>query len=142
MKARLLTRVNAFIALLMGVLGFGSCESHLIAEYGCPHATLEVSGTITDESNQPVENIQVKVKSEGRQITQEAYSNADGQYTTDQYAIFPVSTVDLIVTDTAGVYEGDSVRMDVTYDKSQVAKGDHWDEGDAVIQYDFQLKKK
>jgi len=112
-----------------------------MAEYGCPHATLEVSGTIIDESNQPVENIQVRVKDNGRQIMQDAYSGEEGRYS-EQGHIFPVSTVDLIVTDTAGVYAGDSVRVEVTYDKSHVAKGDHWNEGDAVIQYDFQLKKK
>ena len=142
MKAKLLTRVNAFIALLLGIFGFGSCESHFMAEYGCPYASLEVSGNVTDESNQPVENIQVKVKNNGRQIMQEVYSDKNGKYTTEQYEIFPVSTVDLIVTDTAGIYNGDSVRVTVTYDKSQIAKGDHWDEGDAIIQYNFQLKKK
>ena len=46
MKARVLTKVNMFIAFLLSMLGFNSCESPMveygvpIEKYGCPVDTM------------------------------------------------------------------------------------------------------
>ena len=144
MKTNFFKGLNAILAFLVGLFGFTSCDEHgeLVAEYGCPYATFKVSGNITDEAKQPVENIQVKVKNDGYQIMPEGYSDENGRYMIEDVGAFPVPNVDIIVTDTAGVFDSDSVRVEVTYDRSKVSPDDHWNDGEAVIQYDFQLKKK
>ena len=150
MKKSLLTGINALIAFLLTLLGFGSCERpylkyglpYPVSEYGCPYASFEAAGKVTDKDAQPVENIRVRVKGiRGDEYFPEQYTDEAGEYVVTSY-IFPLDSVDVIVTDTAGVYEGDSVRVKVEYDRSKVAKGDHWNNGKGIVRHDFQLKKK
>ena len=56
MKKSLLTGINALIALLLTLLGFGSCERRgkygppePMPEYGIPYASFETAGKVTDE---------------------------------------------------------------------------------------------
>jgi len=143
MKKKILTGINALIAALFGVLGMG-CRQ-LVAEYGCPYATLDVSGTITDSEAQPVKNIQVSVKlnpnPEAGKIPM-AVSVEDGTYEGELDGIFPVETATLYADDTTGVYATDSAVVELRYDKSQVSKSNHWNNGTATVIQDFQLKKK
>lgn len=141
MKKSLLTGINALIAILLAFLGFGSCERAL--EYGCPYASFEAAGKVTDKDAQPVENIRVRAKDiRGDKYFPEQYTDEAGEYVVASDYNFPLDSVDVIVTDTAGVYEGDSVRVKVEYDRSKVAKGDHWNNGKGIVRHDFQLKKK
>lgn len=146
MKARFLKGINVFLELIiLGLVGvsFGSCVKYgVVAEYGAPYATLDVSGAITDEEAKPVANIRVKVQSEGTQLLPETYSEEDGLYAVKDEYVFPLPHIDIIAEDTSGVYAPDTAHVDVQYDHSDVSKGDHWNEGKASIQQDFQLKKK
>ena len=147
MKKVLLTRINAIIAFLLTVLGFGSCNRNEPAEprvaYGVPYATFEAAGKITNEQAQPVENINVRVMYPWNHWSfLEQYTDAEGEYlvSTDAYKIS--DSVDIVVTDTAGIYQGDSVRVKVEYDRSGVEIEDYWNEGKGLVYHDFQLKKK
>ena len=151
MKARMLSGINAFITFVIGLLGFGmtgcvykygSPEPPIIAEYGCPYATLEVKGKVTDEASQPIENIRVVTHSRYTDDGVETYTDENGNYQFDQSSVFPVDSVDIIATDTAGIYAPDSVRVGVTYDRTGVSEEDHWNEGEGSVYHDFQLKKK
>jgi len=147
MKAKFLKSINAFLeAAIIGLVGtsFSSCTKYGIVEveYGAPYATLEVSGAITDEEAKPVANIRVTVRNEDHQILPEAYSEEDGLYSTQANGAFPIPHIEIIAEDTSGVYAPDTAHVDVQYDRSDVSKGDHWNEGKASIQQDFQLKKK
>lgn len=151
MKARMLNRINAFITFVIGLLGFGmtgcvkkygSPEPPIIAEYGCPYATLEVKGKVTDEESQPIENIRVVTHSRYTDDAMETYTDENGNYQFDQTSVFPVDSVDIIATDTAGIYASDSVRVGVSYDRTGVSKEDHWNSGEGSAYHDFQLKKK
>ena len=142
MKTKILTGINALIAALFGVLGM-SCRQ-LVAEYGCPYATLDVSGTITDSEAQPVENIQVSVKLNANPQAGKvpvAVSAEDGLYEGELEGVFPVQTAMLYADDTTGVYASDSAEVKLTYDKSQVSPSDRWNSGTATVKQDFQLKK-
>jgi len=142
MKKKILTGINALIAALFGVLGM-SCQ-HLVAEYGCPYATLDVSGTITDSEAQPVENIRVSVRLNPGPSTERipvAVSVEDGTYEGELEGIFPVQTATLYADDTTGVYATDSAVVELKYDKSQVSQSNHWNNGTATVHQDFQLKK-
>ena len=149
MKAKVLTRVNAMIAFILTALGFGSCDPlqkygipEPMAEYGCPHATFEAKGTVTNEESEPVQNIRVRVKGIYTDYAPEAYTDENGHYLIDGIDLFPTDSVDVVATDTAGVYAADSVRLKIEYDRSNVDPDDHWNEGDGLVQHDFQLKKQ
>lgn len=147
MKTKVLNKINSLIVLILGLLGFNSCDSP-VAEYGTPHATFEATGTITDQENKPLKNIQVVVRQKAygvgpaNALLPEQYTDEEGMYRGSRNDAFPVDSVDIIVTDTAGVFESDSVRVKVDYDRSHVSQGDHWYAGGGYVQQDFQLKKK
>lgn len=153
MKRKVLTGINALIALLLGILGLnGGCllkyGPAIVAEYGVPHAMFEATGTITNEENEPIENIRVTLKDryrpnrDYRSTMLDVYTADDGTYTVGPYGFFPVDSLDIIVTDTTGVYASDSVSVKVDYDRSKVKWGDNWDSGAGYVHQDFQLKKK
>ena len=143
MKAKLLTGINAVIAALLGMLGITGCENKgddNLCMYGVPTATLDLSGAVTDEEHQSLENIRVAVHVDGSQPFRDTlYTTEDGMFTRE-YDFFPgIEYVDIIVEDTTGVYEKDSVR--VTNLKFEGGDG-NWNQGTATVQHDFELKKK
>lgn len=140
MKAKLLTSINSLLVFLLGVLGFSSCN--FMAKYGVPHAELEVSGMVTNQEEQRLEDMRVTVKQEGRQTLPRTYTNQTGWYEEHGYIDVPRNTVDIIVEDPSGVYASDSVHLEITYDKKDVSKNDDWNEGKATVRRDFKLKKK
>ena len=140
MKAKLLTSINSLLVFLLGVLGFSSCN--YMAKYGVPHAELEVSGMVTNQEEQRLEDMRVTVKQEGRQALPRTYTNQAGWYEEHGYIDVPRNTVDIIVEDPSGVYASDSVHLEITYDKKDVSKSDDWNEGKATVRQDFKLKKK
>ena len=143
MKAKVLTGINAVIAALLGFLGIG-CQSTIMCEYGVPHATLNVSGTITNTESQPVKNIRVSVRLNPvpeAGLVPLAVSAENGSYESELDGIFPVQTATLFADDTTGVYDPDSVVVELKYDNSGVSKSDHWNRGTATVHQNFQLKK-
>lgn len=140
MKAKLLTSINSLLVFLLGVLGFSSCN--YMVKYGVPHAELEVSGMVTNQEEQRLEDMRVTVKQEGRQALPRTYTNQAGWYEEHGYIDVPRNTVDIIVEDPSGVYASDSIHLEITYDKKDVSKSDDWNEGKATVRQDFKLKKK
>lgn len=140
MKTKFLTFFNALLTFCLTLLGFSSCN--FMAEYGVPYAELEVSGIVTNQENQRLEEMRVTVKQEGRQALPRTNTNQEGWYEEQGNIAVPRRTVDIIVEDPSGVYAPDSVRLEVTYDKTKVSKNDHWNEGKATVRQDFKLKKK
>ena len=140
MKVKLLTSINSLLVFLLGVLGFSSCN--YMVKYGVPHAELEVSGMVTNQEEQRLEDMRVTVKQEGRQALPRTYTNQAGWYEEHGYIDVPRNTVDIIVEDPSGVYASDSIHLEITYDKKDVSKNDDWNEGKATVRQDFKLKKK
>jgi putative lipoprotein (rSAM/lipoprotein system) len=157
MKAKMLTRINALIAFLLGILGFNSCEKpgrlmygppvpdpdpDVVVEYGVPYTVFEAGGRVSDEQDIPVENIRVQVKNKwGEQLSPDLYTNEEGAYYM-RYEDMPMDSVDIIVTDTADVYAPDSVRVKVELDPQRTNDDDPWFEGYTYAAQDFRLKKK
>ena len=137
MKKKILTGINALIALLMGGMGVSCKYGVPYPEYGCPYVSLDVSGTITDEANQPLKDIQVQVSLLGY-TSSPIYSDKNGTYLR-QSNEGAAKYVDIVVRDTAGVYASDSVRVDIERVMYDQPKG--WKEGEATVKQDFQLKK-
>jgi len=149
MKAKILTRFNALLTFLLGLLGFGltDCAKKygVPVEYGVPHATLEVNGKVTGEDAEPLENIRVvanyKFQDSKESLFEDVFTDENGNYQIGRIVIMPRDSIDIIATDTSGVYDADSVRVGVTYDRSNVSEGDRWNKGAGVVYHDFQLKK-
>ena len=136
MKTKILTGINALIAALMAFLGVGCQEP--INMYGVPHATLDVSGIITDEANQPLKDIKVQVRLLG--ITSgPKFSDESGKYLFHSQDGLYLDSVDILVQDTAGVYASDSARVAVDLVEYDNIHG--WQVGEATAHQDFQLKK-
>ena len=143
MKAKVLRGINAVLAAILGLLGV-SCHFGY-AGYGSPYATFEMSGIVTDEQDQPLENIEVAVTNRWGRAYQEppyvvGYTDKNGKYEW-RTGGDGLDSIDIIVRDTAGVYRADSVSLGVEYDRSGVSKSDHWNMGNAKVQQDFRLKK-
>ena len=152
MKAKFLRYINTFletaIMVLVGV-SFGGCATKygvgpepVVAEYGAPYATFEVSGSVTNEDSKPAAGIRVTVQSDGNPLLPETYSEEDGLYTIKDGGAFPMPHIEIIAEDTSGMYAPDTARVDVQYDRSSVSKDEGWNFGKASIIQDFQLKKK
>lgn len=142
MKARVLwdkiLRVGIKICMLTGVaFTFAACY----APARIPEREFEATGEITDEEDEKLENIEVRIKAYGHTFYS-TYSDSIGQYRIYQLFAegFPDS-VDVIAWDTSGVYETDSTRVKVEYTpsespvKTSIA-------GKLSVHQDFQLKKK
>ena len=127
MKAKVRTWMNVLLGAFLGMLGY-SC-SGFMQKYGCPpDVGIDVSGKIIDqETEQPIENIQVTVKR--LDVTHvQMYSDKNGQYGTHELYLPNWDSIDVVARDTAGLYAPDSVRLKFNYGEN--------------IQQDFQLKKK
>ena len=122
-------------------MGLNGC---IRCEYGCPHATYDVSGEITDKADKkPIDNIRVTVKdTTGIQLLPNAFTEKDGRYNVLYDDGFPQNVIRIVAEDTTGVYEADSVQVNVKFDKKGVSKNDNWNEGTTTVQQDFHLKKK
>lgn len=127
MKAKVRTFMNVLLGAFLGMFGF-SCSGYLV-KYGCPpDVGIDVSGKIIDqETEQPIENIQVTVKR--LDVTHvQMYSDKNGQYGTHELYLPHWDSIDVVARDTAGLYAPDSVRLKFNYGEN--------------IRQDFQLKKK
>ncbi len=145
MKTKLLTRINALLVFLLGILGFTSCELMPkkygvapVVEYGCPYVSLEVSGQITNEEKQPLRDIQVNLSLEGYR-TRPVFTDSLGNFSWRSQD-GKLDSLDIIIKDPAGVYEGDSTRVGAEKHIFDQPKG--WQIGESTVRQDFQLKKK
>ena len=140
MSAKVLTRINSWLAVLLGALGFSGCGDHqnVTVEYGCPYISLEVSGTVTNEAHQPLPDMQVNMAVNGYKL-KPVLTDSAGQYAWSSYD-GGSDSIDIIVTDPKGVYQSDSVRVPV--ETKMFEQWRHWQEGESIVHQDFQLKEK
>ena len=147
MKAKVLERMNAILAVLISFLGLSSCEWGKVkygvpdpaAEYGVPMAEFEMEGRVTDEASQPVPNIRVRVLNND---APEVYTDENGNYRSQSESFFPMQSVEIVAEDTASVYQSDTVRVELEYEETEASKNSHWNEGKTTVRQDFQLRKK
>lgn len=60
MKIRIKNTWKHLLTIILGLLGFASCEPLIM--YGSPHADFKALGTVKDEAGKPVEGIRVAVR--------------------------------------------------------------------------------
>ena len=145
MKAKLNTWINVLLTAILGMLGY-SCGD-MRAEYGTPMSDFTLEGTVSNEDDEPLQDIQVVHRagwknSEGNVSwmgqPDTLYTDADGKFQRLYGGDFPLEYRQIIVNDTAGVYASDSIETTVSY-----SGGDqHWYHGKGELKADFVLKKK
>ncbi|MBR4198552.1 MAG: radical SAM-associated putative lipoprotein [Bacteroidales bacterium] len=120
MKKRILKKANALLAAILALFGVAaSCDDgneipDLPCAYGTPTAEyIEITGTVQNEAQNPIENIQVVMDWDT------TYTGADGSFVLRREGDFPVRTVTLQFNDTDeashGRYQNDSAEVQITY---------------------------
>lgn len=144
MKTKVSTWINVLLAAILGLLGF-SCS--IRCEYGTPSANFTLEGTVSNEDDELLQDMQV-VRRQGwkdgtgtvywNEWSDTLYTDADGKFYRQYSGDFPMEYYKVIVNDTAGVYASDSIETTVTY-----SGGDkHWYRGNGELKADFVLKKR
>lgn len=146
MKKKILIGINSCIAAIMAFLGV-SCDNNNVdipLEYGCPYVNYEYSGQVTDEANQPLENIQIiadHIDVNGQRWQYfSIYTDAEGKY----YRCRKDSKNDMriIANDTTGTYASDTAYLTDIKNTCPEREGSGWCTGIYEIKQDFTLKKK
>ena len=162
MKVRFNRWYNAVLTALLSILGFGCSSEEPMdmygppVEYGTPQADFILKGTVTDETNTPVQGIKTSLKEVYKHdLVTNTYgvdsiqTNESGNYQLKlgKESNFFKENVKLIVEDIDGEANGGeflSDTLDIDYSKAvKVGEGDQrWYEGTFEVVTDIKLKKK
>ncbi|MBO4577250.1 MAG: radical SAM-associated putative lipoprotein [Paludibacteraceae bacterium] len=143
MKKRMLIIINSLLTALLGLFGFSSCFR---VAYGTYHANFIVEGTVCNEDDEPLKNIQVVYHRGWRGETYTPYwLEPDTLYTNEDGKFYQLSVYNgssefqkLVVNDTTGVYASDSIDTSVTNSDGN----SRWYLSTGELKADFVLKKK
>ena len=135
-------KYNNLLQKFIRLFSLSSVAFVLTACYGCPYAEYDVEGYVYDEDGNMLENMQVIVRTYDASwdYPDTVYTNADGHY----HAIHSLTStggdcMEVIVNDTAGVYDSDS--RHISSGKMKVKDHDSWSTYYSM-RADFKLSKK
>lgn len=130
--------LNSLLTALLGLFSI-SCDMECL--YGSPHADYDVSGEVTNQQGEPLESMQVAIKTtEAPYWFDTVYTNAAGQYDIQiGLSSFGGDCLEVVVNDTTGEFESDTLHIPPK--KMHLVEQTEWTVKYAV-DADFQLKKK
>lgn len=137
---QLLFRFNLLIGALAGLLAGCSTGRHalsnkIMAMYGIPMASYDVSGTVRDERRKPIEGAQVVIKGyKNLPIGDTLRTDAKGRYALQTQA-WPCDTVNIVVSDPQTL-QTDSLQIPAEMDRH-----DSWNSTVRPIKADIRLPK-
>ena len=152
MKIKYLKLQNWLIVAMSSLLGINlGCERIFVAEYGCPEATYDVKGTVTDEEGQPIAGIGVWKTRDWSDENSETYgkicyvdtTDSEGHYNVTFYG-FPQESCTIDFNDIDSGENGSYLDTVVTINTqdAQLTGGDgHWNHGHGTIVKDVSLKE-
>ena len=147
MKVRFTRWYNVVLTALLGLLGFESCESESLVEYGCPYADYIIKGVVTDEAGIPIKGIKVTapygsgMDSQYGQIVQ---TDTQGGFMLHEFSSFRGSEIifeDIDGEDSNGLFQSDTISVE-SLPKTRLEKGSGWYEGKYEATANIKLKKK
>ena len=147
MKVRLTRWYNAVLTALLGLLGFESCDSNGLEEYGCPYADYIIKGVVTDEAGIPIKGIKViapyssKMDSQYGQIVQ---TDTQGIFMLQEFSSLRGNDIifeDIDGEDNNGLFQSDTINVE-SLPKTRLEKGSGWYEGKYEATANIKLKKK
>ena len=131
MKVRLTRWYNAVLTALLGLLGFESCDSNGLEEYGCPYADYIIKGVVTDEAGIPIKGIKViapyssKMDSQYGQIVQ---TDTQGIFMLHEFSSLRGNDIifeDIDGEDNNGLFQSDTINVE-SLPKTRLEKGSGW----------------
>ena len=143
MKTNLRQKYNSLLQRFIRLFSLTSVAFVVTACYGSPHAEYEVEGNVYNEEGEPLDDMQVVV----RTFDDYSYSWPDTVYTNEKgkyhatYGIpsFGGDCMEVVVHDPSGVYESDSVH--IGSGKMKVEAEDSWS-ARYSMKADFYLGRK
>ncbi len=162
MKVRFIRWYQTILTALLTLMGFEACGSNeeddtIRLMYGVPNAAYHLSGTVTDQDGNPVEDIKAAVKmaymidAKNQAIVYDGIdsvkTDANGQYKL-AFSGFPNNPgIKVIVEDIDGPANGgefQSDTLDIDYDKAVMTEEGKstWNSGTFAIRQDIKMKKK
>ena len=159
MKVKFNRWYNVVLAAVLSLLGYGcGDDSDVPVMYGSPeipYCDVEISGTVTDEENNPVEGIKTYLKEVYKYSNNEtrAYgitagaTDESGTYTMNGVVYGLTDNVKLLVEDTDGAENGgefENDTIDIDFSAAEKIDGEESSlyEGKYVVNMDVVLKKK
>lgn len=159
MKVRFNRWYNAVLTALLSILGYG-CSSEepmdmygTVVEYGAPNVDYVIRGTVTDETDTPIQGIKTVLKDMPDNYPDYAYgidsamTDAAGKYQIETRVYLGQDGQKLIVEDIDGEANGGeflSDTIDITkLEAKKIGESDgNWNNGKYEIKADVKLKKK
>lgn len=124
MKVRFYHWYNMLLSAMLTWLGFGSCTDTGPDEYGpapmygtLPYANYHISGTVTDESGQPLKGIRVSMLNayaKDLPATDMTHTDADGHFSMKDFSTDYISDRMLVTEDIDGPDNGGNFASDTT----------------------------
>lgn len=127
--------MKRLIYFLMALLGFGASgcsyntpidgDDDVVAEYGCPHVTFQLSARVVDEAGAPIKGIGVYC--EGLPMGYEDdISDREGNIDIVDAYVWPGAQYEVEFVDTDGAENGDfeTLKLDITDKVQQVGSGE------------------
>ena len=159
MKVRFYRWYNAVLTALLSMLGYGCSTSEEPApvEYGTPNVDFVIRGTVTDETDTPIQGIKTVWKEMPDNLPDHVYSvdstitDVAGKYQIDTRVfaglLYVLRDHKLIVQDIDGEANGGEFLSDTIdiskIEAKKIGEGDgKWNSGKYEINADFKLKKK
>ena len=143
----LLKSANWLLTGLLALLGFSSCDQVSTDMYGTPHSKFTIKGKVTNESNSPIPQIQIR-SPYGEDIphADTLYTDSKGEFNYSFNGFFRSDNIPLLLTDIDGEQNGGSYAPDsvsVSFKDVDVTGGDGgWYLGEATKEITIVLKEK
>ncbi|MCQ2251402.1 MAG: radical SAM-associated putative lipoprotein [Bacteroidales bacterium] len=122
MKINFQNPLSRFLAAFLGLLGFvTACTSADL--YGSPYATFKITGTVTDQEQNPIPNAQITIRDDYRYAVANGISESDGSYLIEESDYWGGKKIYVVTT--CDGYEKDSTMMELEF-KGKKKKDDFY----------------
>lgn len=144
MKIRIKNTWKHLLTIILGLLGFASCEPLIM--YGSPHADFKALGTVKDEAGKPVEGIRVAVRQHRHyeNVDDTLFTDASGAWLLQRSVFDGPDDVTIVFEDIDGdAHGGEFNPAETKPEVKRTKKGDrNWYNGAFEAKEDVVLKKK
>lgn len=134
------------VAVVLAAFGFSCGDNEAPCMYGTPTGDFEVSGSVTDANDNPVEGAEIRVTKKDCPST--AYSegttktNSDGTYIMSKEGTIPHDVWKVVCIPPDDSLEPDSTNVRVKYVKIKDKKDAWMYVGETSFEANFKLKKR
>ena len=142
-----LKSVNWLLTGILALLGFSSCDQISTDMYGTPHSKFTIKGKVTNESNAPIPQIQIRSPyGENIPHTDTLYTDSKGEFNYSFNGFLRGDNIPLLLTDIDGEQNGGSYASDsvsVSFKDAEMTGNDgEWYLGEATKEITIVLKEK